>query len=248
MYQEFRCGRRTQKCRACKYEYSKADYDLWECPQCGEDRHCGQLVKEAGKACRRHGGESLKGLASPQFKHGGYSKYLPGRYRKRYEEAMGDPDLLELLPDIALIRAKINTLIDQLEEEGQPDDPVGRLMQARSAFAELQKAMRTGNSDGTLIALESLQSALNGQHNVEHIWNRILNLINQRAKLVESQWRKEFKAGLELNEEALLLISAVEAAIMAHVADRRERQKVIQTLENIAIGAAYREAAPLTDE
>src|SRR5688572_14760509 len=93
------CGRRVKHCRQCSFHFTKADYDLWNCPDCGESRHCTQPGTGAGQhftcdhcnltfggACKRyHGGGAKVGIESPSFKHGGASKYvqrfqtLPGR-------------------------------------------------------------------------------------------------------------------------------------------------------------------------
>src|SRR5258708_37054514 len=43
--------------------------------------------------CYHHGGKTPRGIASPNFKHGRYSKSLPARMRERYEEALADPHL-----------------------------------------------------------------------------------------------------------------------------------------------------------
>jgi hypothetical protein len=38
--------------------------------------HCQRFGNHTGR-CSKHGGKSLSGMASPRFKHGFYSRYLP---------------------------------------------------------------------------------------------------------------------------------------------------------------------------
>ena len=56
--------------------------------------------------CHLHGGISLKGLAYPNLKHGGFSKSLPARMVQRYQEVVNnDPDHLLLVEEIAAMDA-----------------------------------------------------------------------------------------------------------------------------------------------
>ena len=57
--------------------------------------------------CRLHGGATPIGAASPHFRTGRHSKYLPARLAGRYAEALADEKLLELRDDVALIHARI---------------------------------------------------------------------------------------------------------------------------------------------
>lgn len=240
----FYCGRRKTRCRnlECLHKFTKAEHDLWTCPDCGEDRHCSQRVTEEGKACRNHGGRSPSGMAAPAFKHGRYSKALTGRYRERYEAAANDPDILELLPEIALLDTRIGQLLEQLEQ----DDPIGRLNQAQEAFLSLREAMAAGNTQRVLSSLESMDGILNQKQEPDRTWSSVIRLIDQRRRLVESQVRKEAQADLNLSAEAMILLAAVESAIYLHIQDRRIIQRIITELENIAGGTSSNAPALLS--
>ena len=84
---------------------------------------CKAKTKQTGKRCKRsptpgrevcrlHGGATPRGIDSPHFKHGRYSKAMPDRLIEKYETARNDPDLITMRDDIALIDARI---MDQLE-------------------------------------------------------------------------------------------------------------------------------------
>ena len=109
------CWRRTRQCSKCEFRYTADDYDLWECPECGNDRHCRRKVKFDGGACKFHGGKSLKGAESPSYVHGKYSIYMPNNLLERYEGFLEDPRRLSLDKEMAVTRALISDRIQQLE-------------------------------------------------------------------------------------------------------------------------------------
>lgn len=93
-------------------------------------RRCTANSKQSGERCRKwamvgrqvclaHGGRSPRGVASPHFRSGRYSKALPDRLAGRYEEALHDARLIELRDDIALADARIVELLQKLN----PDSP-----------------------------------------------------------------------------------------------------------------------------
>lgn len=101
------CGRKRRRCNDCNRKYPKEEYDLWECPECGADRHCGFVVTYGGEACRNHGGNSARGAEHWNYKHGAYSKYLPANLAQDYEDYMNDPERMGLEREMALVRAMI---------------------------------------------------------------------------------------------------------------------------------------------
>jgi hypothetical protein len=94
-------------------------------------RQCTANSKRSGKRCRKpamrgrsvclvHGGKTPRGIASPQFRHGRYSRSLPGQLLQEYEVAQQDPRLLSLRDEIALADATIAQLLQQLDNEPNP--------------------------------------------------------------------------------------------------------------------------------
>lgn len=84
---------------------------------CGKDRRCRRSPSHgiAGGPCKLHGGNSLVGAASPAFKHGRFSAYLPGGMAQRFDEAMSDPGLLRCRDEIALLRVQIGLLLPAID-------------------------------------------------------------------------------------------------------------------------------------
>ena len=74
-----------------------------------------QLPPAKGRTrCRFHGGATLRGIASPTFKHGRYSKVLPRGLRKRFEEAGRDTFLFSNKPELKLLDVKLSELVADL--------------------------------------------------------------------------------------------------------------------------------------
>lgn len=86
--------------------------------QSGE--RCKRWPTVGGTVCKFHGGASLQGIASPQFKTGRYSKYLPTKLAESYHIAIEDPELLSLRHEIGMVDAYVS---DQLERFGDYATP-----------------------------------------------------------------------------------------------------------------------------
>lgn len=96
-------------------------------------RRCNGTSKRTGKPCEAramngsakcyfHGGASLKGIAHPNFKHGGRTRYMPERLAARYEEAIADPDLGSLKRNIALNEAIVREKLELLNAGGDSSE------------------------------------------------------------------------------------------------------------------------------
>src|SRR4051794_8571971 len=67
--------------------------------------------------CRMHGGATPRGVASPHWRGKGKSLDMPTRLTERFQEAMEDPELLELRSSVALLEARIGEVLASLPDE-----------------------------------------------------------------------------------------------------------------------------------
>ena len=85
---------------------------------------CARRPARGRKRCRLHGGATPRGRASPHFKTGEYSKFLPDRVIGRYEAAETDLHLRSLRQDIAILQVRIRELCRQVRSGSPGNKPI----------------------------------------------------------------------------------------------------------------------------
>jgi len=228
--QTYYCGARTRQCRKCGHRFSKAEHELWECPECGEDRHCRHKVPTEGARCRYHGGASLRGIDAPRYKHGRYSKYLPDALTDRYHAAQSDPDLLSLREDVALLDTRISDRVQALDA-GDSRQLWGQLSATYAAFIQAQRMGKTQEMAEALVKLGNLIKRGGSQGEV---WSEIIGLLDQRRKLVESERKRLVDLQQMITtERAMTLVSAIVSSITEHVQDKGALSAIVADLRGL---------------
>jgi hypothetical protein len=167
--------------------------------------------------CNLHGGKSLKGAASPQFKTGRHSKYLPTRLRERYQEALDDPELIALNDEIALIDARLAELLGRIDS----GESMSVWEKLRKAYQALREAQAAKDVAGTVDALNVLGDMIERGGRDDETWNQIYYLLDQRRKLTESERKRRVDMQQMVTAERLtILMTAVQDAIRRNVHDR----------------------------
>jgi hypothetical protein len=180
---------------------------------------CKKTAVPGMEVCRYHGGLTPRGIASPHFKHGRYSKYLPARLSQRYLEAAGDPELLALRDDIALVDARTSELLATLDS-GESGRLWRDLLALRREFVE---ATRAGDEARGRIILADLMNAIQrGAADFER-WGEVVDLLERRRRLVDSE-QKRLVAMQQMvtAEQAMGLVAALAASVRGHVLERCE--------------------------
>jgi len=180
--------------------------------------------------CRHHGGKSLVGPAHPGYKHGRYSKHLPGRLIERYAQAVSDPDLLVLRDDIALVDARLGDLLERVDS-GESGEAWRRVQEA---VAELQAGMDSSDVPRMVAAIDSLKKiARRGL--ADHLaWQEVGAALDRRERLVKSERRRmvEMQQVLTL-QEALMLFQRIGDSIEAHVTDRTAKAAILSDMASL---------------
>lgn len=181
------------------------------------------------KKCRMHGGNAQHaiGAANPQFKHGRHSKYLPSQLDTLYREALANPDLLELADHIALLEARIQSIL----AENAAGDPVPRWSDFRTQFDRLATAVLTGDPEAINAELASIFATLDAGAKWDSTWEQVTGTLEQLRKLTDT----EVKRKKELNqmvpiERVVILMAAVANAVKRHVSNPSEIQAVYREL------------------
>ncbi len=172
------------------------------------------------------------GVANPNFSTGKYSKALPLALREAYERVRRDADLLSLRDDLAVVDARLDQLLQRIEET--PDDSTIRsLVEGIGAAKELlseDPAAALARLDVILVALGRVQA--DGK-----VWAEILGTQEQRRKLADSE-RKRLEALREYvtRDRLLTLVAGLLECIARHVVDKKVLRKISTEIQTMTIG------------
>lgn len=175
----------------------------------------------ANGRCRIHGGTSLGGLASPTFKTGRYSKYLPVRLVSRYHEAITDPDLVALRDELGLLDTRIVQVVSALDT-GESREAWAALVSAWSTLEEqFERALDTGEIPEEMErTVESIGTLIRSGMSEGYVWQEIRGLIKDRALLVAGEQKRlvEMQQYVKV-DQAMTFVSAVMDSVRRHVHD-----------------------------
>lgn len=227
------CGARTKQCRKCGHAYSRDEYELWACPECGEKRGCTRRVRAAGERCRNHGGASLRGAAHPMFRTGRYSKFLPDKLAARYAEAVSDAELLDLRHEIALIDLRISALVERLGT-GESAENWGRLIEA---YDQLKSSQAVRDVAGLADALSALGAVIEGGKQNESGWKEVIELLERRRRLVDSETKRlALMQQFVTSQQLVSLAAAVLEVIRENVSESATRARIADGIRNLISG------------
>lgn len=180
-----------------------------------KESRCHAPPMENGR-CRVHGGMSPKGVASPHFKTGRYSKWVPERLQDKYQTALGDANLLSLRDELALVDARLAELLGRVDKVGHDKAWAGML----ERVSEARGFVSSGNSSAALKILEEAEEALRRGVDDFAVWGEVNSQITLRARLAESERRRMVDLQQFVTaERAMMLIMSISETIKRHVTD-----------------------------
>lgn len=149
-----RCGADTRKCASCGL-HRREHKATGEAPACAFVAvPCPTRPVRGMTRCRMHGGTQAVGVASPAFRHGGYSKVIPTHLAQHYEQALADPQLLSLSHEIAMRKALQAETVQSLREGHTVGPSVLR------AWQQFEAAHRSADTGKMAAALTALRTAM----------------------------------------------------------------------------------------
>lgn len=189
---------------------------------------CKRHAKIGKKVCKIHGGDSLEGFASPNFKHGKYGNSMPVRLVQRYEEALSNPDLLSLNDEIALMEARIVELIEGLDTGG-----IGEIWKnLKKSQKTFQDALNKGDYFGMQEAFKTISETIQQGAGEQERWNSLQNAIFARQRLVESERKHLQELGQMVSvRELTVVFASLVQVLREHITDRKTLGDVLYDLE-----------------
>ena len=182
--------------------------------------------------CSTHGGKTPSGIGSPHWKHGRYSKDLPSNLAADYVRALKDPDLVSLREELALVDAFIAQDIRKLstlEEAGDWSKALGLLV-------EMENASANGDLELVSLRLRDLTGLINKGEESIKVRNRILDRIEQRRKIADSERRRMVDLRLLMSvERQMLLLAAVSTILGEEITDVGQRRRIAERIRRIQL-------------
>jgi hypothetical protein len=216
---------------------------------------CGAKKKNGGDCkgramhngrCRLHGGASLAGIASPTFKSGRYSKYLPLHLLSDFKEAKDDPELVECRDELALIDARLCQLAQRFQSGkdaemwavlGMQFDLLATAFDALLSAVEPETEAAESAVREAAGALEGCRSVVGEVRASESTWREVYGVLEQRRKLVETESKRlKDMSQVITAERAMTLILSLAAVVKKHVADPKQLAAISAELIQLTAG------------
>lgn len=161
--------------------------------------------------CKLHGGATPTGEASPQFKHGRYSKHMPAGMREKFERALEDQQLLELTADAALLDALVVERLEALAtvESGET---------WKALHDVWQQVEGTSDAEALKGLLREVGRLIRKGRGEYYARVELVDLTRQRAMLAREEGRRRKEAELNVPvEQIAIFLSAVSDVLRKHL-------------------------------
>lgn len=209
-------------------------------PICGAKRKQGKGICHAtalypNGRCRVHGGPTPIGPANPNYRTGTHSKWgilptgLAGHYART--SAQTDAALMTLTGELALIDARVAEQLAAIGTTGS-----AKLWgEARAKFEAFKVAgAQKGQLGSARVALEQLEGILEKGSAGSITWDNLLELLEARRKMVETESRRRKDAQETLSlRQGMGIVQLVAQVVRETVRDPNERAAVFMGLQKI---------------
>lgn len=163
--------------------------------------------------CYVHGGKTPKGVASPHFKHGRYSKYMPVGLLDTYNEFVSDKEKLALDDEIALVDTYITQLIESLGDYSSPE----LWEQLQEQVIEYKK---TKVEDRPAL-LDYIFEQIEAGASYVSKWDTLHKAVEQRRKLTVDERKRRIETEQVIDvERAMVLVQGLLESVRRNVNDR----------------------------
>lgn len=203
---EFPEGHRKSGMRRCK---------AWNS---NHGRQCMLQAMFDKEVCRFHGAATPRGMASPHYKHGRYSKYIPKRMLEDYLLNGQDKEILALQDDIALLDSRISDLLKRVDtgESGW----LWSILKAR--MDDLKKAFADQDQKAVNEIIVDIQRIVSRGHSDYAAWRDVIDMLERRRRLVDTERKRlvEMQQSLTV-EQALEYMYQLGRAVKDNISDVR---------------------------
>lgn len=193
---------------------------------------CLQPAAPGYNVCRFHGGKTPRGVASATYKHGRYSKVLKeGDLAARFSEAQDDPDLLSLRADVALVTARLEGLLDNVDAMAYAE----RWRQLTTAYTIVREGMMARDTQAVANGMDSLGKIIQDGAKDAAAWPEIYDLLERRRRISDSERRRmiELQQTVTLNEFHHLMLQIAQT-VREYVTDAKALHGIQERILQLA--------------
>lgn len=184
--------------------------------------------------CRIHGGATPTGVMSATYIDGRSSRRardLPQRLVERFQEAIGDPDLLSMTAEIATLDARLGDLLRSVES----GESATLWRQLRVTWDNALRAQRAGDQANATLLLNEVDDLIRRGSADYAAWSEVRDVIQERRRLAESERQRLKDAQQTLTlAEAMSLIATLQESITRNVKDEGALAAIRQDLIRVA--------------
>ncbi len=200
---------------------------------------CGADPVRGYPFCKDHGAKALSGKDHPNFKHGRRSRDLMANanLRERFEEAMDDPELLELKGEVALGHALLWDRVSELstDESSITWESLKRLR--AEALRHLESKDNLKFSITVRAILDTIEVGATWNDKV----NEIRSLALHKKTLVESENRRVKDSELTIAVETMVVqVITLIDIVRNHVNDRKIMSAISRDIDREILGGGKR--------
>jgi DNA primase large subunit len=181
--------------------------------------------------CRMHGGASLRGMDSPTFKTGRYSRSIPDHLADRYRASLEDEERHDLRDEIAVAEAKVAECLYRMSVD--PGDSDTLWIKLRNLEREIRRSDKVQGKQLLALLLQTIREggeAASASRELD-AW------IARKSRSVETDMRvAKDKQHFIRVEEFMAAMSAVLEVIRRNVEDDETRRRMGRELRAIAEG------------
>ncbi len=199
--------------------------------QRGRQGFCKRSPTVGRNRCNLHGGHTPRGIESPHFVSGRYSKDVIGQLQTRYEKAVSDPDILQVRDEIGLVESRIADLLSRLDI-GESKQLWERL---KRVYGDVKVALKRGDTQAVSDALNQMGIIINKATDYHRSWDEILKAVSVKAKLSETEQKRLVAMKQMVTvEETMGMLASVVAVIRENITDRDTLVAIAGKISEIA--------------
>jgi hypothetical protein len=186
--------------------------------------------------CRLHGGKTPGGIASPHWKHGRFSRYVPNGLRRDYERTVADPELLSIEDLVAAQRARLYEIFRTMSETEPP--PWGSTAHALDEYlASLREKDQDQRKKALKCLIETEREGAGAKEDYRALWGEARELMQEITRSTGSAWKRLLALnGVVTVADVINLLHAFLICVRERVNDRNLLQ-ALQVDWNRLVGA-----------